>query len=102
MRLQMLLHKQVIAADGVPVGHVYNFQARREGGEIVLTHLRVGAVAWLGRLHLHGLLYRLAGAAQEMDIPWEAMAAVDQDISLKPGWDRARCEQCIVREETDE
>jgi hypothetical protein len=27
---------------------------------------------------------------------------VDQDISLKPGWDRARCEQCIVREETDE
>jgi sporulation protein YlmC with PRC-barrel domain len=102
MRLQTLLHKQVIAADGVPVGRVYNFQARREGQGVVITHLRVGAVAWLGRLHLQGLLYRLLGAAKEMDIPWEAIATVDQDVRLKPEWDRARCEQCIVREDTED
>ena len=97
MTLQSLLNKRVITADGACLGRIYDFRARREGPNVVVTHLRVGVAAWGHRLHLHGVLRWLLSAAQEMDIPWEAIAAVGTHISLKPGWDCARCEGYLIR-----
>jgi sporulation protein YlmC with PRC-barrel domain len=94
MTLQSLLDKRVRTADGACVGRIYDFRARWEGQEIVVTHLRVGVAAWIARLRLQGPLRWLGGAAQGMEIPWEAIASVDRDVHLRSPWDRARCEAC--------
>jgi sporulation protein YlmC with PRC-barrel domain len=94
MNLQALLDKHVITADGVDLGKIYDFRAKRDGAAIVMTHIRVGGGAWVERLRLRGVLRRLLRDIPELDIPWEAIAAVDQTVQLAPGWDRARCEAC--------
>jgi sporulation protein YlmC with PRC-barrel domain len=91
MTLQCLLNKRVRTAEGSYLGRLYSFRARREGPELVITHLRVGLAAWVHRLHLHGARRWLCRAAPDLDIPWEAIAAVDHDVRLVQGWERTRC-----------
>ncbi len=97
MTLQTLLDKRVLTADGACVGRIFDFRAVREGREIRITHLCVGAAAWIARLRLPGALRRLFALAPGMQIPWEAIAVVDRDVRLKPAWDRARCETCAIQ-----
>lgn len=97
MTLQTLLNKRVVADDGAYMGKVFDFRARCQGPEVVVTHIRVGVATWVGRLRLQGWLRRLFSEARELELPWEAIGAVEDDIRLKPGWDRVRCEECSVR-----
>jgi len=67
--LQTLLNKHVIAADGADLGRIYDFRARRDGQAVLVTHIRVGAAAWIVRLRLPPLRRRLLRAAHLMEIP---------------------------------
>jgi hypothetical protein len=90
MTLQGLLNKRVRTAEGLDLGRISSFRTRCEGPELVITHLCVGLAAWIHRLHLHGAWRWLGRAVPDLDIPWDAIAAVDHDVRLKPGWNRAR------------
>jgi sporulation protein YlmC with PRC-barrel domain len=92
--LQTLMNKPVRTADGKRVGRIHDFGARWDGETILVTHLRVGASAWIERLRPPGALRWLFQLTPGMDLPWEAIDAVDREVRLKPGWDRARCEEC--------
>ena len=96
MNLQTLLNKPVRTADGLDLGRIYDFRARREGNEILVTHIRVGAAAWIARLRMTGWLRRLFSSAKEFDLPWEAIATVGDQVQLGSGWDMVRCEECAV------
>jgi sporulation protein YlmC with PRC-barrel domain len=97
--LQSLLDKRVLTTDGDSLGRVFDFRARREGSEIRVTHIRVGIGAWIARLHPYGGVRRLFGSAPGLEIPWEAVASVDQEVRLEEGWDRTRCEACLIQAE---
>jgi hypothetical protein len=90
MTLQGLLNKRVRTAEGLDLGRIYSVRARREGPELVITHLRVGLAAWIHRLHLPGAWRWLGRTVPDLDIPWDAIAVVEHDVRLKPGWHRAR------------
>lgn len=96
MNLQALLNKRVVAEDGARLGKIYDFRARQDGNDLLITHIAVGAGAWIERLHLPPGLRRLIRAAEQFDIPWEAIGAVGDDVRLDRGWNRARCDQCRV------
>jgi sporulation protein YlmC with PRC-barrel domain len=97
MTLQTLLNKRVVTEDGAYLGRVYDFRAQHEGNDILITHIRVGAAAWIGRLRLPHMLRRMLRAGELFDIPWEAIGAVDSDVLLDRGWTRARCQACAVK-----
>jgi len=97
MRLQAMLNKHVLASDGADLGRIYDFRARREGADILVTHIRVGAAAWIGRLRLPQSLRRLLRSARQLDIPWEAIDSVSDNVQLGSEWDRARCAEYAVR-----
>ena len=94
MTLQTMLNKPVVASDGAVIGHVYDFRARADDEDIYVTHIRVGAAAWVFRLGLQRAFRRLVRGMQLLDIPWEAIAAVDAAVTLKPAWDKQRCDAC--------
>jgi sporulation protein YlmC with PRC-barrel domain len=94
MTLQALLNKRVLTGDGHSIGHVYDFRARSDNSTIHITHIRVGMAAWVSRLGLHRGFGWLLRGMQLCDIPWEAIAAVDSTVNLKPEWDKARCATC--------
>src|SRR5205085_8393902 len=98
MTLQTLLDKKVITADGKAVGKVYDFKAVTEGSSIIVTHIRVGAAAWLMRLGIPGWLRPNGLRWHGFDLPWEAIATADSAIRLKQGWDSIRCETCRIDE----
>jgi len=52
MTLQTMLNKPVVASNGAVIGHVYDFRARSDDDDIYVTHIRVGAAAWVFRLGL--------------------------------------------------
>ena len=97
MTLQTLLNKRVLSSDGSDLGRIYDFRARRDAQDVLVTHIRVGAAAWIGRLRLPRPLRWLLRSAEQFDIPWEAIRAVGDDVQLDQGWDRARCAACVVR-----
>lgn len=97
MQLQTLLNMRVLSEEGECLGKIYDFRARQAGNDVLITHIRVGAAAWVGRLRLPRALRDLLKSAQEFDIPWEALETVEADVRLGPGWDRARCAECAVR-----
>jgi hypothetical protein len=39
----------------------------------------------------------LLRSSEQFDIPWEAIEAMDDDVQLDQGWDRATCAACVVR-----
>src|SRR5437763_12892530 len=94
MTLQTILNKRVVASDGHVIGLVYDFRARSDDDDIYVTHICVGAAAWVFRLGLQRAFGRLVRGVQLLDIPWEAIAAVDSTVNLKPEWDKARCDAC--------
>jgi sporulation protein YlmC with PRC-barrel domain len=98
MTLQTLLNKKVITADGKAVGKVYDFKAACQGSSIIVTHIRVGAAAWLMRLGIPGWVQRSSLGQQGFDLPWQAIATADSSIHLKEGWDRVRCESYRIDE----
>src|SRR4051794_24880607 len=102
MTLQTLLNKKVITADGKVVGKVYDFKAATEGSTIIVTHIRVGAAAWLMRLGILGWLTQRGLRKHGFDLPWEAIATADSAIHLKEGWDWIRCKTCRIGETKDQ
>jgi sporulation protein YlmC with PRC-barrel domain len=99
MTLQTILNKPVVTSNGDVLGHVYDFRARFDDDGIYVTHMRVGAAAWVFRLGLQRVCRRLVRGMPLLDIPWEAIAAVDSAVTLKPEWDKQRCDTC--REQGD-
>jgi hypothetical protein len=91
MTLHTILNRCVRAADGRKVGHVYDFTAKRIGHDIRITHLHVGAAAWLDRLGLGHALHRVRGRSAGYEIPWEAIESIGHEVRLRAGWDTARC-----------
>lgn len=96
MTLQTLLNKKVITADGKCLGKIYDFKAATEGSDIIITHIRVGMVAWLVRLGIPGWLKRRDLEQHGFDLPFEAIASVDSAVRLKEGWDWTRCTTCHI------
>jgi hypothetical protein len=70
-----------MAADSVCLGCLYDFRARGEEPEVVVTHVRLGGAAWAHRLHLDVIGRWLLRTAGELDLPWEAIAAVETRVS---------------------
>ena len=99
MTLLAILDKRVVASDGYVIGRVYDFRALSDNGDIYITHIRVGAAAWIVRLGLQRA-FRFVRGMQLLDIPWQAVATVDTAVKLKPEWDKARCEACREQAET--
>jgi sporulation protein YlmC with PRC-barrel domain len=93
--LQELLDKKVHTAEGDCLGRVYDFGGRWEGSDLLVTHLRVGPRAWIERLKLPAFFRTLLRAAPSLEIPWEAIASVEEEIHLE--WDRHRCRQGLER-----
>jgi hypothetical protein len=101
MTLQSILDRKVRAADGWCVGHVFDFIAKKVGHEIRITHIHVGAAAWIDRLGLGALrrkLHRNAG----YELPWEAIGSVGEEVRLREGWDKARCKLHPIHEQDEE
>ena len=96
MTLQTLLNKKVITADGKAIGKIYDFKAATESSAIIVTHIRVGAAAWLMRLGILSWLTHHAWGLPGFDLPWEAIATAESAIHLKEGWDWIRCETCQI------
>jgi hypothetical protein len=97
MTLETLLNLRVVTDDGAEIGKIFDFRARRQGGDVIVTHILVGAAAWVGRLRPPGWLRWLFGRTHEFELPWVAIDSVDRQVRLRPGWDRARCDECRVR-----
>lgn len=97
MTLQEILDKRVLAGDGCCLGRVFDFRAEWQESDIRVTHLRVGAAAWITRLRLEGFLRWLLRSEPGLEIPWEAIASVERAVQLHRAWDRARCEMHRIR-----
>ena len=90
MTLESLIGRRIFASDGACLGRIFNFQAERRGGDVLITHLCIGRRAWLEVLWPQpSVRHRIAGPA--LHIPWEALAAVEPRVTLKDGWTAARC-----------
>jgi sporulation protein YlmC with PRC-barrel domain len=95
MTAHELLNKRVHASDGACVGRIFDFRGRWDGTQLLITHVNVGVRSWLARLGMQNALktFRLA---RELELPWEAIAAIGKHVQLGPGWDRAACEAHTV------
>ena len=95
MTLQSLIGKPVVAGDGGRIGRIFSFRGERRGGNILVTHFRVGLGAWMERLWPSGGLRHLFARHPPLEVPWEAIASVDRDVRLKPEWTEARCRESV-------
>jgi sporulation protein YlmC with PRC-barrel domain len=90
-RLEELLDKKIVAADGKKVGHVFDIQLSRDGENRVIA-LMYGQKSLLFRLHVYqpaAIAFRLE--QQPRVIPWEAVENVDRAaVRLKPGYQPGR------------
>lgn len=85
-RLENILDKQIITADGKPVGHVFDIQLSQDGKNRVIA-LMYGRQSLLFRLHI----YKAAAIAFDLQlpktIPWDAVDVIERThVRLKPGY----------------
>lgn len=102
MTLQSILNRKVRAADGCCVGHVYDFTAKKIGHDIRITHIHVGAAAWIDRLGLGALLHRWLCWHAGYELPWEAIESVDKEVRLREDWDKARCKLHPIHDQNED
>jgi sporulation protein YlmC with PRC-barrel domain len=86
VKLELLLGRRVVDADGVRVGRIEEVLAEREGDELLVTEFHVGTYGLFERLSLlhvgTGLLRFLGGRAKSPNphrIPWEKMDLGDPE-----------------------
>lgn len=102
MTLHTILNLSVRAADGCKVGHVYDFTAKQIGRDIRITHIHVGAAAWLDRLGVGHAFHRIRGRTAGYEIPWEAIDSIDREVRLRDGWNSGRCKLHPLRGQGEE
>lgn len=88
LRLEELLGKKIVTADGKPIGHVFDIQLSRDG-EHRVTALMYGQKSLLYRLHVYEPVARALRLKQQpKTIPWEAVEHVEPSaVRLKAGYD---------------
>jgi sporulation protein YlmC with PRC-barrel domain len=86
VKLELLLGRRVVDADGVDVGRIEEVLATREGDELLVTEFHVGTYGLFERLSIFdigaGLLRHLGGHAMSANphrIPWERMDLRDPE-----------------------
>jgi len=80
LRLEELLGKKIVTADGKPIGHVFDIQLSRDGEQRV-TALMYGQKSLLYRLHVYVPVARAFRLKQQpKTIPWEAVEQVERSI----------------------
>ena len=90
-RLENLLNKKIVTADGKSIGHVFDIQLSRDGQHRV-TALMYGQKSLLYRLHVYEPVARALHLKQQpKTIPWEAVEQVDHAaVRLKHGFEPRR------------
>jgi len=86
-KLEELLFKKIITANGKMLGHVFDIQLSRDG-EHRVTALMYGKNSLLFRLHTYEPFARVFRLKQKpKTIPWEVVENADHAaIHLKPGY----------------
>jgi sporulation protein YlmC with PRC-barrel domain len=77
LRLQQLMGRRVVDADGRRVGRVVECLAEPDGDELRVTGLLVGPHAWAAR-------FGSASGHAVRFVRWEEIAALDPHITLRP------------------
>lgn len=87
-RLEELLNKKIVTADGKMIGHIFDIQLSRDG-ENRVTALMYGQKSLLYRLHVYEPLARAFRLKQKpKTIPWEAVEKSDHAVvHLKSGYE---------------
>jgi sporulation protein YlmC with PRC-barrel domain len=75
-----LVGRKVVDCDGQLIDHILDLVCRPIEGQLTVTGLLVGPDAILARLGLHR---GLRGRHHRVEIPWENIAEVGDDIRLK-------------------
>src|SRR5947209_6550619 len=75
---QSLIDRRVVDAHGRKLGHVYDVIAERRGDDLCVTHLLVGARAWIVR-------FGWANDSSARHIPWGDVADLGPPIRLNRG-----------------
>lgn len=78
MRYHELVGKQVVGADGMPVGRVADLVAERRGDALRITALRVGPPALVQRI-----AFRRTPSGTVREITWALVARVGERIQLR-------------------
>ena len=85
VRLELLLGRQVVDADGVRIGRIEEVLAERAGDELLVTEYLIGSYGLFKRLSIFhigvGLLRYLGGRAHSAKphrIPWEKLDLTDE------------------------
>ena len=86
-KLEELLYKKIITADGKLIGHVFDIQLSRDG-EYRVTALMYGEKSLLFRLHAYEPFSRdFRFNNKPKTIPWEDVENIDPEaIHLKSGY----------------
>jgi sporulation protein YlmC with PRC-barrel domain len=77
IRLQQLMGRRVVGADGRHIGRVVECLAEPDGDELRVTGLLVGPHAWAAR-------FGSASGHAGRFVRWEEIAALDSRITLRP------------------
>ncbi len=87
-RLEEILYKKIITADGHIIGHVFDIQVSQDGA-FRITALMYGEKSLLFRLHTYEIVARAFHFNQKpKTITWEAVEHFDHKaIHLKPGYE---------------
>lgn len=87
-RLENLLDKKIVTADGKVIGHIFDIQLSRDG-QFRVTALMYGQKSLLYRLHVYEPVARAFHLKQQpKTIPWAAVERVDHtSVHLKQGFE---------------
>jgi sporulation protein YlmC with PRC-barrel domain len=77
VKLELLIGRKVVDANGKPAGRIEEIIAERDGDELVVTEYHLSAYGFLERLGIRTLL-RLAVPKPER-VPWERMDLSDPE-----------------------
>jgi sporulation protein YlmC with PRC-barrel domain len=77
LRLQQLMGRRVVGADGRHIGRVVECLADAEGDELRVRGLLVGPGAWITR-------FGSAGKQAGRFVPWEHIVTLTPHITLRP------------------
>ncbi|MDP9359922.1 MAG: hypothetical protein M3P29_00570 [Acidobacteriota bacterium] len=86
VKVELLLGRRVVDANGVKVGRIEEVLAERDGEELLVTEYLVGRYGLFQRLSIYhfgvGLLRLLGGRAQSANphrIPWQTLDLSDDE-----------------------
>ncbi|HEV7216351.1 MAG TPA: PRC-barrel domain-containing protein [Chloroflexota bacterium] len=79
LRYHELVGKQVVTADGQPIGAIVDLVAEQQGDDLRVTAFQVGLTALARRIS-----FRRAGTVslQANRIPWRLVAGIDAQVHL--------------------